>query len=220
MRTGLLQNQLNFLVFGEIYQRFSTPKARRQAFKILKSAIQTLDKSGFEAITLAMVARELGITAPAVRHYFVDSTELTELAIKFIRVRYQKYVIEQVGKSENGFQMFNNYLDACFDWPQQFTVETRVWLAYMHRCARRPTSRQINTISVETGTQRLAEILRIGSAHGQPSADTLGTARLIQTVITGALLTIVSENHAELNSYLKSIKRLCREIAGVKGLSQ
>lgn len=47
---------------------------------IISAALQILETSGFEALTLRAVARELGVDAMAIYHYFADKDELLRAA--------------------------------------------------------------------------------------------------------------------------------------------
>src|SRR5262249_37486920 len=105
-----LKDDLRYLVFSEIYLRFSEPKTLRRAFAILESAIDCFDKKGFGYVTLTMIARQAGVTRQSVNHYFKDLAEIRETAIKYIRLIGQNVVVNAIKEGVRSDLVLKHYI--------------------------------------------------------------------------------------------------------------
>ena len=215
MRTTIIKDEINYLVFGEIYHRFDDPGAKRKAFTILEATIECLNKKGFGSVTLEMVAREGGVSRSAIKHYFSDLDDLSGTAIKYIRLRFQKRVVDAVSKHTTPTAMLAQYIDSCFEWVENQRAHANVWLSFLSQCVRRPTLREINTTAVVIGEERIQRLLKLGQEAGAFSfASPEAAAKAVQSLVMGAMITYASENLADPAEYKAIIKRNCLALAG------
>ena len=215
VRQKFLKDDLNYLIFAEIYQRIESPRGNRKAFQILEAALKCLAKKGFEALTLEMVAREAGISRPMVNRYFKNLDELRELSIKYVRLLFQKMAVDAVAKETRHDKMLKQYVSACFQWLAVSKTHALVWFAFLHQCMRRPKDRALNTEAVRVGEERIQSLLMAGKAAGVfRHDDSERVAKQLQIVITGALLSVMSENYEDLKSLAALIESQCLALAG------
>lgn len=217
MATKLLKNEIEYLIFNEIYQRFQEPKAKRKALSLIEAAITCIAKKGFESVTLEMVAREAAVTRPLIKHYFSDLEELKLFSIKYIRLLFQKLVVTEMGKVSEPDKMISVYIESCFVWIKNHRIHAMVWLAFLHRCAQSPKMRAVNTEAVRTGDERIKGLLALGKTSGFFKFDDLErTAKMIQVLITGAMMSSVSEDFEEPKNFILQVRTQCLDILGAK----
>lgn len=213
----ILKDELNYLIFGELYLRFDDPGAKRKAFNILESTIQCLERKGFGNVTLEMIAREAGVTRPLLKHYFEDLNELTMTAIKYIRLRFQKLVTDAMSQQKTPEGMLKSYVDSCFHWVDNTRTHANVWLSFLSLCAKKPSYRLVNTSAVEIGEDRIKKLLQNGQATGVFHFENVeDTAKSIQVFITGALITYGSDTTRSEESFKTMIRVQCLSLAGAK----
>ncbi len=218
VQAKIIKDDIRYLLFADIYTKYSEPKTRRKAFAILESAIATFDKKGFENVTLTMIARESGVTRQLLNHYFESLNELRALALKYIRVIGQRIVVNAIPTDAPADQMLKGYFEAHQFWARNYKVHLRVWLGFLNSCAKNKSDREMNIVSVAAGTNRLEELLKAGKASGIFTVpDAREAARLIQTLMLGWLVSSLTEDDGINSSQLEtSVVKECLRIAGAK----
>jgi AcrR family transcriptional regulator len=210
--------ELRRLIFSEIYLRYSEPKTLRRAQVIMEAAIQCIGKRGIRQVTIQMVAREAGVTRPLIKYYFADLNELLQLSIRYIRLLFQKLAIGAMTKSKRPDEMLAHYVDSCFFWVENFKIHSRAWLDFLHLCMHSKSARETNTQAVQTGEGRIAALLEKGRDEGVfQFSDAALAAKLVQTIITGGLMTYVSENLDHPEAYAREIRESCLRILNCPG---
>ena len=207
-----ISDDLRYLIFSEIYQRYSEPKARRKSFSILENAIACFDKKGFENVTFQMIARESAITPPSLRHYFKNLEEIRTLSLQYCHLIAQNLIVKAMTNESEPRAMLEAYLRAHAEWARQLPNHIRVWLSFIAYSARKPKDRKLNTQAVINGANRLTELLTQGRESGAfHHLDDFKSARLIQTLILGWLIAVISEdsNEAETTNFSNSVIELC-----------
>lgn len=214
----IIKDDLRYLLFSEVYQRIETPKGKRKALLLLEIAIGCFAKYGFKATTLEMIAREAGVTRPMIRHYFDSLSEIEEYALKYIRYIFQKFTVEAIAKENSPSLMLSAYVKACIDWTEQFKSHAVVWVSFLHRGSYNKKSRALNTAAVSVGTQRIAALLTDGKAAGEfRFNDTRKTARMIQLIITGSVISALSEDY-EIRQFTDDVTSSCLALVGTGNL--
>jgi AcrR family transcriptional regulator len=213
----IIKDDVRYLLFSEIYSKFSEPKTQRKAFALLESAISTFDRKGFRDVTLTMIARESGSTRQLLSHYFDGLEEIRELALKYIRVIGQRIVISAIPADSPPDKMLKGYLDAHYFWAMNYKSHLRVWLGFLNSSARSKGDREMNVTAVTAGRNRLEELIRGGVVSGVfKNVDPQNAARLIQTTLLGYLVaTLTEEDTAESGkAFAEMITRECMRLAG------
>jgi len=189
-----LKDEIRFLLFSEIYDRHSSPKAKRQALNILDSAIELFAKKGFHATTKKMIARHHGCSESLVTNYLGKLEDIQMESIKYTRYLFQSYVVDEMTTKTTYTEMFKCYLESCILWPNHFQNHTSLWISFLHQCTQDPQLKRVNTIAVEIGFERLTELIRLGKEAGEFTyVDLELTAHSIHLIITGLLLSNASE---------------------------
>jgi AcrR family transcriptional regulator len=210
MNPKLLRNDIKYVVFDEIYQRFNEPKAKRKAHGLMENMIHCLARKGFDGVTLQMVARESGLTRPAIKYYFASLDELKVFSIKYVRLIFQKLAVDAMMRGANPQDMLSLYIDSCFVWIKNYKTHALVWLAFLHRCSQNAEMKALNTMAVLAGEERIQNLLQIGKEKGVfRFSNAASTAKSIQVLITGALVSFVSENIDEPESFQALVKTQC-----------
>jgi AcrR family transcriptional regulator len=206
---------VRFTLFSEIYHRFDEGKGRHKALSLIENAIDCIADKGFENVTLEMIARRSGVTRPLLNHYFDDLADIQLTSIKYVRLLFQKFAITQLEKGGSVSEALRLYIAACLLWGEQFKTHAKVWIYYLLLCYTYKRHRQINTLAVQTGEDRLAALLEKGKLSGEfKFEDKKSSAKLIQTIITGAMFTAGCEEISDKESYLKLIQSECLKIVG------
>lgn len=211
----IIKDDLGYLVFSEIYSRFSEPKAKRKAFMIIEAAVSCLSSKGFEELTMQMIAREAGVSRTLLNHYFVDAKEVRETSIKYIRLIFQKLAVDAVKKESSPEKMIDAYVDACFYWVANFKDHSRVWLGFLHRCSYNKRHRALNTSAVRAGEERIEAIIKLGiDRKFFREKNSAVAAKDLQIFITGALISMGTEDLADPKQFLEQMKHRCLRIVG------
>jgi AcrR family transcriptional regulator len=212
-----LRRELTFLIFTEVYQKFDDPKARRKAFSILEAAINCFARKGFDGTTQEMIAREAGVTRPLLRHYFEDPANLQEIAIKYIRLIFQKMAIDAMSSGKTADEMVLNYVNGCFEWIRNFRSHSTVWARFLSSCMSNKKFRALNTVAVAAGEERIQSLLEMGKSAGVfQFEDAAGAAKSLQVIISGALITAASEDLPDGQAFQKMIQKSVVHLLGIR----
>ena len=189
------KDQLSYLIFSEVYQKLEIPKAKRAALSIVETAISCFYKKGWAGVTMTMVARESGIKRQSLSHYFSTLEELREVSIKYIRLVFQKEVVDKIGNETNPEKMIEIYVQSCFEWVEDSKVHAVVWLSFIHSCTSHEGDRNLNTEAVKVGTERIAYILNLGVEKNIfPQINVIERAQMIQVLIMGAMIAYAAQS--------------------------
>lgn len=211
-----IQDHVRYLLFSEIYLRYNQPKAKRKAFTILEAAIHCFEKKGFENVTLKAIAREVGSTPPLLKHYFTGLDEIRELSLKYIRLVGQKIVVDAIGDANTPAEMLRRYLHGHVYWSQHFKAHIRVWLRFLSYCSVHTVDREMNTMAVSVGKKRIEELLAEGRNLGQfKHQNDQATAKLLQTLMLGWLMSLVTENIADADQFSEEVIHHCLLLVGL-----
>jgi AcrR family transcriptional regulator len=218
MKNRIVKDDLRYLLFTEIYHRLEEPKANRRAFGLIEAALECFSRKGFENVTLEMIAREAGATRPSLRRYFRDLDDIREIAIKYVRLRFQKHAVGSMSKGQSVPEMLTAYVDACFKWPEQQRTHSKVWMAFLHLCTHHRYFRNLNTRAVNVGEERIASLLELGRKNGQlklSDANQVNAAAMaVQTIITGGMVAAGTQNFENPEIFLLAIRDQCLKLAG------
>ena len=118
--------------------------------------------------------------------------------------------------------MLRAYVSSTFDWIRLYPFHARVWLLYLYHCSYVERDNDLNTQFVEIGRKRIEALLLLGIKQGLfNEVDVDPASKNIQTIITGALLTSVSERVPfSLAHYQKEIEQICLIIAGLRNTTK
>jgi len=108
--------------------------------------MQTIHEEGFDAASLARIAKRAGLTAGIVSHYFRDKAELLEATMRYIARNMAHEQLAQLHQSQSDMDRVIGIIDVNLG-PSQFNAETTsVWLSFWSRVNHVPNLARIQRI--------------------------------------------------------------------------
>lgn len=210
---NLLKKDIKYVLFSEIYDKFSEPKTKRKAFLILENTVGLIDKRGFENITFIMIARESGISTPTLRYYFKNIEEIKDLAIKYVYTVAQKIVITHMKPAKSSEERLRLYLEGHYLWVYNAKVYYRVWLNFVSNSARNKKFKEMNTRATLVGTDRIVDMLSSGRSASKLSDEEIYIkARFLQTFILGWLSACTSQEIVDTRKFSEQMISECLKL--------
>jgi AcrR family transcriptional regulator len=162
-------------------------------------------------VSFEKIAKAAGVTRPLVHHYFDDKSRLFEFVVKMVRANFQNFAIESFAGLKEPEEMLRAYINSTFEWLSKFPTHGRLWLLFYYYCGIKDEYLQMNSELVEMGQKRIVQILEAGKIEGLfRFTDAMTSAKLIQTVITGALVELATEKlHTSQKEFRRQICSLC-----------
>lgn len=196
----------------------ATRKADRTRLKCIHAAIAILGAHGMERFTYEHIAKNAGLSRQLVKNYYKEKPELLLQAANLVRQRYQQFVIRRIKNTAEPVEVLNCYVKASLRWATDAKEDARFWTVYYHYCAVSKQFKHANTDLVTIGTERIKAILAgIEQLKHLGEAELSFNAKMIQVLITGALVCIVTENLPYSRQIFESITlQTCRQLAGLQ----
>ena len=214
-RPRILRDDLRYLIFTEVFRRFTEPKKSRRAFALIETAIDCFDRKGFGAVTFVMVARSAGLSRQALHRYFKNIEDLREVSLKYIRLLGQKMALERIGDSKDPVELLSGYVSVHFLWAKTYRSHARVWLSFLSSCAHKNKDRAINSAAVTAGHERIIQIIEQGKKAGVfQCADPNLSAKVVQSLLTGWTLSLITEELPDEDQQTAAVLQQCLSAAG------
>ena len=101
----------------------------RRREELRRAAYETAGKHGFQALTVAGIARRAGISKGIVHHYFAGKQDLIEHAVRFAHAQFRQAVLDQLRHASTPSERLwsvvaGNFAPAIFQPPFR-----RLWLS-------------------------------------------------------------------------------------------
>lgn len=197
----------------ELFPRAAS-KSQLTQMKILKGAIRSYLTVGFDRTTFDTVAKASKVSRSLVQHYFADKRDIFEKVILYVRSELQETIIAAVGDEKKPEAALRKYVQGNFEWARANPDHVQVWMLFLCLCKSEKNLFDINTDVVRMGHDRIQSIVKSGHKKIFRCKDVMAASKMIQTVISGAMLTVTFENPAiDSTRYEKMIIDLCMEIA-------
>jgi len=192
-------------------------KAQKRQIQIVEAAIEVFAEVGIEKATYDKIAKICGVTRPLIQHYFPDKEILFELVIKYIRGHFQAVAIRAIEGASSDKERLVRYILSTFQWQRESPDHVKVWMLFFYLCGSE-RYRRLNTELVAMGQERIAALLERGTKAGVfRSRDFSTDAKMIQTTITGALVSLVTEDFPIAPKvFERKIVDQCLAIVGAK----
>jgi hypothetical protein len=175
----------------------SASKSQEQQMKIIQTAIKSYAQNGIEKTTYTLIAKECGISRPLVHHYFPKLDDLFILAAKYVRQTLLNLALDELRKhpANDPQRQLQGYLRGCLRWVAEYHDQCSFWFLYFYQASRNSKARKENTLLVTAGHKRIQEMIEEGNRGGiWKVSDTQGTAKMIQIMITGTMISCMSED--------------------------
>jgi AcrR family transcriptional regulator len=205
------------VIFAEVFPDIKKGKSRDRARSILEAAIESYRVNGIENTTYERIAEIAGISRPLIFKYFADYDDIFYKSVKLIRVHFQLFAVDAIKKQNHPTEKVRAYVHSTFEWLEKFPSYASGLLLYLQRCSWSERERDLNTQFTEAGRSRIEALIRLGLETGEFScADPLVMAKQVQTVITGAVVTQLTENLQNNGDYQNDVMALCLGLCGAK----
>lgn len=206
------------MVSPDILRQLVEPKLSagdRRMIKLVDGAAECYGKYGFEGATMERIAKTCGVTRPLLSHYFKDKRELFLLVVKRIRLEFQHLAVDAIQSESTPSAKLNAYVASTFDWIEKRPIHARVWLLYFYDCSTDKHAHALHSDLVAMGHARITALLQSGVETKEfKDGDLSWKAKLIQMIITGALVGVLTEEFSETLSVVRQkVQFSCLEIA-------
>lgn len=207
---------LKYAAYGYLFPEIEKPRNQRRSLQILEGAISVYAQYGAENATDQMVARASGVSRPLIFRYFKDRDSLFEMATKYVRVNFQYFAIGYIQKEKSVEDMLRAYVTSTFRWIEEYPEHARVLLFFLYTCSQKKSENWVNTEFVKAGHQRITALLQAGVQQKRfQCKKPVAAAKMIQTLITGGMVSWVSEElPMGKSAYQEWMVNTCLSIAG------
>jgi TetR/AcrR family transcriptional repressor of bet genes len=119
------------------------PIRRKQ---LVEAAIAVIHEQGFANATVARIARQAGISAGMVHHYFKDKDDLLVATMRHLLAELRSDAVARLAGTSDPRQRIRSIIDACFSDAQFDEQVFSAWLALYGNARQSP--RLMNILSV------------------------------------------------------------------------
>ncbi len=122
-----------------------TTALRRQELR--QAAYEMAGKYGFEALTVAGIAKHAGLTKGNIHHYFESKEDLIEQTVRFAHAEFRKAVLERLRNACSPSERLWSVVDGNFA-PEIFLLKfRRLWLSIFQAAKANPRLARLNADS-------------------------------------------------------------------------
>ncbi|QDK38606.1 TetR/AcrR family transcriptional regulator [Bdellovibrio sp. NC01] len=166
--------------------------AEHRQFLILEMALELIQKKGFEQLQFGELAKKCKISRSLVHHYFKDKLELANSLLDLSTLHLQNYVQTSLAKEKDSRLHFQIYCKATLDWAAEHPIEATGLLLFIYLSSHNLEMRRRNDQLSALGRQKIKLLLTQAGFTARIDSN----AHIIQTVLTGCYLILLSENHS------------------------
>lgn len=201
------------LIFPQLTKKLS----RDRSATILMAAIACYAADGIEKTTYEAIARRAQVSRPLLFKYFADYDEIFYQAMNLIRLHFQRYTLSATEREASPTRKLGAYLSSAFDWMELHPDFAKGHLLYLQRCSRSQRERDLNSQVTENSRQRISALIRTSTERqGFEVRDLNLTAQRIQSVLTGAMMTLQTENIEDEMTFRADTLAVCQSFVRVK----
>lgn len=193
------------------YNSENLSKPIRTHLEIVQAAIHCFAQEGIEGATFEKIALKAGVSRPLIFKYFAEKEDLFATCVKYIcsdaQIRFTQY-LQNIHSPKKWLE---EYLNFYFVWAEDYPDQSRMWLLFYHSCASSKKYANLNSEFVGHGTTRISAVLKELNPRKNLKELRL-KAKLIQGLLAGAFVQLLSENKLPAN-YQKKVIEQCLSIA-------
>ena len=170
-------------------------KSQNQQIKIVEEAIKSYAHNGIEKTSYTNLAKACDVSRTLIHHYFPTLDSLFLLAAKYARQTLLECAQEGLRvHSTDERKQLDGYIKGCFQWVELFPDQAKFWMLYFYQASLGGPAQDENTVLVRTGHLRIQSLITSGKEKGYfKFQDSLQTAKAIQLLITGAIVSVLTE---------------------------
>lgn len=202
---------LQFTVWKQLFPE-APSKSQVTQLRIAEAAIRLYAKAGAQSTTFEDIATAAKVSRALILRYFPTYPALMMFMAKYIRAQFQELAVRSINQADGAKAQLEAYVDCTFDWSKQYPHHVKVWIYFYYICALEPKTRELNTNLVDVGHRRIQSLIESGqAARDFPKGNASAAAKAIQTLITGSLLSCLTENRKEdFERIRKATHRACQ----------
>lgn len=190
-------DSINKTIYDELFPRVMG-KAELRKLEILEAAIATYAELGINYISYEDIARRAKVSRPLINHHFPDKRKLFEMAIKFIRARFQEMAVNELQKHQSPEDKLKAYVRSTVMWTQTSPVHAKAWVFFFYVCISDAKLRNLHRELTTMGMERLVGLLKyVALEKGYSDKNLPEKAKNIQRIITGSLLELATEHDSK-----------------------
>jgi TetR/AcrR family transcriptional repressor of bet genes len=161
----------------------------RRREELRRAAYQTAGKYGFQALTVAGIARQAGTSKGIVHHYFVDKQDLIEQTVRFAHAEYRRAVVDRLRKARSPSEKLWSIVDGTFA-PALFQLPyRRLWLSIFEAAKTDPRLARLCAVLDRRSVTNMTVALR----HLVPPSEVETTGLSIMALMDGCYLLAIDE---------------------------
>lgn len=169
--------------------RLGIPEHRR--FAILEAALELIQQDGFEHLQFGDLAKKCKMSRTLVHHYFRNKYELSISLLDLSTLLLQRYVGDTLSNEEDKSRHFEMYCKATMDWAAECPRETTGLMLFIYISSHNLEMRKRNDELSSLGRQKIKTLI---AQAGDKYQNIDAKADLIQTILTGCFLRLVTEH--------------------------
>jgi AcrR family transcriptional regulator len=171
-------------------------KSQAQQIKIVQAAIKSFAHNGIEKTSYTQLAKDCEISRTLIHHYFPTLDSLFLLAARYARQTLLECAVEglRVHTTDERKQL-DGYIKGCFRWVELFPDQAKFWMLYFYQSSLGGVAKAENTAMVRSGHERIQHMILSGKEKNYfKFKNPQQTAKAIQVMITGAIVTVLTED--------------------------
>lgn len=195
--------------------RSAPSKGDQTKIKILKAAIECINKIGIERSTFEAIGRELGIGKAHVAYHFKKKDQLVLATIEYIALNARGYVDKHLQNCMDPSTLILCYVEAHKHWMSQFKTHASLYTLFFHYCIFNPTYREMNERIRLIGKERILTMLKLIHPQAKDHKDLPFIANSIQQFILAACMDSVTLNKSVdsvFDDLIEQTELLCQKL--------
>jgi TetR/AcrR family transcriptional regulator, transcriptional repressor of bet genes len=161
----------------------------RRREELRRAAYETAGKHGVQALTVAGIARQAGISKGIVHHYFLDKQDLIEQTVRFAHAEYRKEIVDRLRQARSPSERLWSIVEGTFA-PAIFQPPyRRLWLSIFEAARTDPRLARLYAVLDRRSVTNMTVALR----HLVPQSEVEATGLSIMALIDGCYLLAIDE---------------------------
>lgn len=197
--------------YSQIFESEQLSKAQLRQIEIVRTAIQCFSEHGIEKANFQMMATQLGVTRPLIQHYFSSKMDVFLMAVRLIRLEFQQFAVAALSQKKAPEEQFEAYVRSTFQWIRDFPDHAKTWSLFLVLCISHSELKALNQEFTRVGHERIEAMIQniLGESSSASPEEIKGCGHMVQSLITGALLSYLSDSHACLDALEKQCVSTC-----------
>jgi len=122
--------------------RASLRDIRKQ--EIIDAAIDVIGEVGLSDLTLNMIGKRAGLSAPLMVHYFEDKSLIIEASMRRLSAVLGREFLRRIGPDTGPAERLDALIEACFSMVNFEPGRMGAWLEFWHHIPRKPNLKRLH----------------------------------------------------------------------------